>query len=102
MKRNELYRLIQQKEREFEREKQKRAAFTVTVYTVVLLFVLYAQKQLHLSSFLEFAGDVIFCAVLSTIAFIANGVIFHQLFTVSEGEKKHLEYLKKKLEDMEE
>jgi uncharacterized membrane protein (DUF485 family) len=102
MKRNELYRLIQQKEREFEREKQKRAAYTIIVYTAVLLLISYAQEQLHLSSFLELAGDVIACGILSTIAFIANGIIFHQLFTVSEGEKKHLEYLKKKLEDMEE
>ena len=102
MKRNELYRLIQQTERDFERRKSTRAVYTIIFYTAVLLLIFYAQDQLHLSNFIGLIGDVIACAFLSGIAYLVNGVIFYQLVTKSESEKIYLESLKKKLDDMEE
>ena len=101
MKRNELYRLIQQTEREFERRKGKRAIYTILAYTAVMLLIFYWQGELEPFNLWNLAGAAIGCMFLSGIAFLANAIIFDQLFRINEEEKNHLEYLKKKLEDME-
>jgi hypothetical protein len=67
-----------------------------------MLLTFYWQGQLDVSSVFDFVASIVVAAIFAVIAFIANVIIFDQLFRVSEGEKNHLEYLKKKLEDMEE
>ena len=100
MNKAELIQKINKSEKEFDRQKTKRAIYTVLFYTAVLLQILYWQDQFG-HTILDILGSVLVCMVLSFIAFLINTVIFHHLFTKSQAEEKALEYLRKQLEEKE-
>ena len=107
MDKNELYRLIQQKEKEYGYAKLKRFAYTVLFYTIIFIVLCYWRGDfesvtfLSLDWFLEIVGAFLSGAFLSVFFVLFNSIIFHQLYEQSASENKHIENLKKQLNDME-
>ena len=97
MDRNEILRIIRKSEEICRKRKLKRSFYTILFYTAVNMQVLYWQGQIdrNISSILS---AVLFSVIISVITFVANIIIFDQLFRLDkEDEAKH-EMIKKKLE----
>ena len=100
MDRNELWRLIQQKEKEYDRKKFKRFIYTILLYAAVF-FVL---EFIRGGSFkvLDILGLAVGCIFIGGIFATFSAIIFGQLNRVSEAENKELERLKEKLSKLDE
>ena len=106
MDRNELSEQIRQLEVEYDRAKLKRFAYTVLFYTIIFIVLCHWRGDfesitfLSLDWFLEIGGAFLAGAILSAIFVSFNSIIFHQLYERSASEKKHIEDLKKQLNEM--
>ena len=100
MDRSQLWNLYQKAEKDLERRKLKRFAYTVLFYTVVLLVIFYWQDQLC-GSILEILGKAFLCIIFAVVIVLINAVIFDQLFRLNGEDKAALENLKKSLENKE-
>lgn len=100
MNRNELWRLIQQKEKEYNRAKAKRYILTVMLYAFVFLAVEFLQGQLAGMDIAAIGDTFIGCVVISAIFVILSVPIFKQLQDCGTRENKILEDLQQQLNDM--
>lgn len=96
MSKNELRSLISQKEREFEKAKLKRALLTTLAFATGY-FLLFTNLQE--TSGMDFGSRLILSIVLAVIHFFSGILIFTQLYSVGEAERKHIEYLEKELSE---
>lgn len=98
MEKKELLELQRKLERKFEQRKLKRVAYTVLFYTAVLFGICCLQDRLVGATLWDALGELLFCFIISCICFVVNAVIFHQLFTINQGEKETLDFLKRRIE----
>ena len=100
MDRNQIQRLIKHSEEISRRRKQKRAFYTILFYTAVNMLVFYWQGQIdrNISSILS---AVLLSVIISVITFVANLIIFDQLFRLDQEDKAKHEMIKRKLEGLE-
>lgn len=98
MDKNELWRMIQESEKKFERRKLKRFILTVLFYAAVFFAIEYFRSGLSL---FELVGEFIACVVIAVPFVLFSAIIFDQLSSVSKAEENTLEYLRKRLREKE-
>lgn len=99
MTKNELWKIYCEKEKEFQGAKEKRTTYTILAFAVAyfLLFGIVGKPD----DLVDCAGMFLAAIVLSLIHFVVNATIFGQLFEASEGERKVLENIKKRMGETE-
>lgn len=105
MDKNELYRLIQQKEKEFDRAKLKRFILTVLGYAAVICYLVFGRELKEVSIFsldglLEIGGAYLAGVFIAGFFVFFSIPVFHWLFERSAAEKKILKDLEEQLNDM--
>lgn len=101
MDRNELYRLIQQKEKEYDRAKLKRFVLTVLGYGVAFCAIILLQTSDDISVFsLEIMGAYLEGVIIAGVFVFFSIPVFSWLFERSATEKKTLKDLEEQLNDM--
>lgn len=100
MDKNELYRLIQQKEKENERNTFKRFIYTVIIHAVILFVILCATDGIAGVGVLELVCALAGCAIAGVLIVSANAAIYGYLAKKNAGEKRVIENLKKQLNEM--
>ena len=98
MERNELWRLIQQKEKEYDRNKFKRFVYTGLFYAAVVFVIECIRGYNH--NALDILGTAVVCIFVGGIFTTFSAMIFGQLYGRSEAENKELERLKKQLSEL--
>jgi hypothetical protein len=101
MDKNELWRMIQESEKKFERRKFRRMIFAILVYSVAYFVVFYMRDDIAFDSFLIFLLEIAGCIFIGFISFLFNALIWIYLCKKSEDENKALEYLRKRLKEKE-
>ena len=98
MDRNELIKLINEKERQFEKNKLKRAALSFPVFFIMNFILLGWIEGFFESMTLSALIDTAFLALVYTvILFFASAIIFGQLVNMSRREEDYIKELNKKL-----
>ena len=98
MDKNELWRLIRESEKKFERRKLKRFILTILFYAAVFCAYQYIRSGLSLSELVE---EFVVCLIIAVPFVLFSTVIFDQLSSVSKAEENTLEYLRKRLKEKE-
>ena len=94
MNKNELYKLLVAKERQFEKAKERRAIKTILAFAVVFFLILcWVEKP----SGIEFIWAAVVAVVMAVVHVFVNATVFGWLSMQSESERKYLEDLRKKL-----
>ena len=96
MDKNELYRMLVEKEAQFEKAKERRAIKTVLSFAIVFFLILC---WVETPSGIEFVWAAILAVIMAGIYVIVNAAVFGWLALQSESERKYLEQLKKQLYD---
>lgn len=94
MDKKELYRLLAEKDAQFEKAKRKRSFKTILAFSIVF-FVLFCY-QLKPSG-LDYIGCALISVLVGGVHFIVNAPIYSYLVLQGEAERKYLEDLRKKL-----
>lgn len=101
-KRKELIQQINANEKLFQKRKTKRALYLLIFYTIVFMVVMYwIDGQQTIFDFEWLLGAFLVSIFLAGISFVANALIFKQLFDISNSEEKNLAYLRQKLSELE-
>ena len=95
-KKNELWQLYRQREKEFESAKLKRTVLTILGFTVAYFCVFYIQRQ---PAGWEIAGEFILALFVAGLHFIVNAAVFGTLVQKGETERKILEDIKKEMDE---
>lgn len=96
MTKNELWKLYCQKEKEFERAKEKRAIKTTLFFAAVFFALLcYSERPTGFDIVVALLASVIFAGFYVMV----NVAIFAQLSEASESEKRILEDIKRKMDE---
>ena len=102
MNRNELIKLINEKEKQFQKNKLKRAGLSFLVFLAINFLLLGwiegAFESLAISALIDTA---LLAFVYAVILFFVSTIIFGQLFDMNRGEENYLKELNKKLSEME-
>ena len=101
MTRNELLMLISNCEKQHERKKEKRFAYTVLFYAAVFFGIFYWQDQLEGANIWEVLGVVVACLIVSVVTCLFNALVFGQLEKVSREEQEAIDFLRKRLKEKE-
>ena len=100
MDKYEIYRLIKNSEELCRRRRQKRYIYTILFYTAVNLLVLLWQGQIG-RNIGDMLGEVLVAVIISVITFVANSIIWYQLFKLDQEDNEKHEMIKSKLEAIE-
>ena len=100
MDRNELWRLIQKKEEEYDRRKFRRFIYTILLYAAVFFVIEFIRSDNRTA--LDFLGLALGCIFIAGIFTTFSAIIFGQLHSVGESENRELERLRKKLSELDE
>ena len=96
MDKKELYRLLVEKEKQFEKAKERRAIKTILAFAVVFLLILcWVEKP----SGMEFIWAAVAAVVMAVVHVFVNATVFGWLSMQSELERKYLEDLRKQLSE---
>ena len=102
MNRNELIKMINEKEKQFQKDKLKRAGLSFVALFVVNFILLGLVKGSFENINISTLGDTVLVAILYTaILFYVSMIIFGQLFDMSRREERHLRELNEKLSKLE-
>ena len=96
MDKKELYRLLVEKEAQFEKAKERRAIRTVLAFAIVFFLILC---WIESPSGIEFIWTAILAVVIAGIYVVVNAAVFGWLSLQSESERRYLEDLKKQLSE---
>lgn len=97
-RKQELYNLIQLRDKQRQKNIQKRAIKTITFFAIVFMILFYAfDKIISVKSILEYAMVSIVC---SGIYFFVNAIIFSQLSDASRNEQDLIDCLKKEYDKL--
>ena len=96
MDKKELYRLLIEKEKEFEKAKGKRAIKTILAYSIVFFLLFCYQLKPSGFGYLAFA---LISVLVGGLHFIINIPIYNYLVLQGEAERKYLEELRKQLSE---
>ena len=105
MDREELYRLIHQKEKEYEYAPLKRFVLTVLGYGVAFCAIILMQTSdditiFSLDGLLEIGGAYLAGVFIAGFFVTFSAPVFHWLYESTASEKRILEDLKKQLNEM--
>lgn len=99
MDKNELYKLLSERERKIETEKPKRAGKMMLLLTIPYFMLLYAVEAPKGLS--EIGATLILALITSVIGFFINAFAFGYLFSRINAEKNEIDYIKKQIAELE-
>lgn len=98
MDKKDLYKLLHDKEEQFDRAKRKRAIKTILALSLVIFAIIYfVQKPRDI---IELSGTFLAAIFLAGIDFWIHAIIFTQLCGISKSENRMLEDIKKQISKM--
>lgn len=97
MNKNELYRLISEKDAQFEKAKERRTIKTILAFAVVFFLILCKFEN---PSGIEFVWTAVLSIIFAAIHFFVNALIFSHLVLQGEAERKYLEELRRQLSEL--
>lgn len=97
MDKNELYKLLLNKEKEVEANRNKRAIITIFAFSVIYFFIFYFAKK---PTGIEIIGVVLGSIFIGSVHFFLNSIVFSTLFRKSEAENKMLESIKERIKEI--
>ena len=92
-RKNELFRLYYERDKEFEKAKLKRTIWVLLGFAALYLFLIWRLRGI--SKGLGAVGDIVVAIVLSGIHFAINGAVFWIISKKSWEENAILERLRK-------
>ena len=98
MTKNELRKLYCEQEKRVEKARNKRAITTVAVFAVAIFLLMYTIEKPSVD---EIFGNLLASIFFAGICFLVNGVVFGQLYKISDNERKMLEDIKKRMDEAE-
>ena len=100
--RNELIIEISTKEKQFEKNKLKRAGLSFFAFFVINFILLgWLEGTFENPTAYNIGETAILAIIYTVIIFFASLIIFGQLFNIARGEEDYLKALNKKLSEME-
>ena len=99
MTKNELWKLYCERDKAFQKAREKRMCYTIIAFAIAYALLLYIQEKPD--DFMGIAGILVFAIVLSVIHFIVNATIFGQLSNMSRAEDDTLKAIKKRMDEAE-
>ena len=99
MTKNELWKLYCERDKAFQKAREKRAIYTIIAFTVMYAVLIYIMEKPD--SLIEIAGMLVFAIVLSFIHFLVNAMIFGQLSNKSRAEDDTLKAIQKRMDEAE-
>lgn len=100
MDKNELYRLIQQKENENERNTFKRFIYTALIHAAILFVILCATEGIAGVGIFDLVCALAGCAIAGVLFVSVNAAIYGYLAEKNASEKRVIENLKKQLNEI--
>ena len=100
MDKKDLYKLLHDKEEQFDRAKRKRAITTILALSVVIFAIMYSVQ--NPAGIWEITATFLVATILAGIDFVIHSVIIGQLFKRSRAESEALEYIRKSIKELEE
>ena len=99
---NDLIRKINELDEKYEQNKLKRSLITIALYSVANMFIAYLVcKGQDISFDINIIVDIVIVSVIfAVVSFVVNAAVFGYLFNRSQAERSTLEYLNKKLEEL--
>lgn len=98
MNKSDLIRLINEKEKQFEKAKIKRFITTAAVFAIFYYIILYWVED---PSGFALIGNILLAVIFSGIHCLVNGAIFGHLFQKAEAENRMLNDLRNQLSENE-
>ena len=98
MNRDELYRLLYEREKQFESNKLKRSIKTIIAFTLIYFIIFYLAER---PTGLEIIATLLVAAIVSGIHFLVNATIFGTLSMIGASEQKILDDIRKKISELE-
>ena len=99
MTKNELWKLYCERDKAFQKAREKRAFYTILAFTAAYFLLFYALGKPD--DLTGIAGMLLAAIVLSFIHFIVNATIFGQLSNMSRAEDEALKAIKKRMDEAE-
>lgn len=96
MDKKELYRLLVEKEAQFEKAKERRAIKTILAFAVVFFIILCWIAE---PTGIEFIWLAVPAVILAVVHVFVNASVFGWLSLQSESERRFLENLRKQLSE---
>lgn len=93
----ELWRLYQETEKQFERNKFKRFIYTILVFSALFFYLMWQFSDIG-NSFLEVLGSLGAAVFLAFCYVVFNVVVFSILFQRSNSENESLKRMKNELD----
>ena len=101
MDRNEVWKMLQEREKQHERNQLMRFAKMVLFYAAVFCGIRYLQGGFANFYWLHVLGEILACIVVAGVFVLFSSIIFWQVFEANEGEKRALERLRLELAQLE-
>ena len=99
MTKNELWKLYCERDKAFQKAREKRAIYTIIAFTVMYFVLIYIFEKPD--NFWDIVGNLIFSAIVSVVHCLVNVMIFWQLFDMSRAEDETLKAIKKRMDEAE-
>lgn len=98
MDKNELYKLLSKREKQIEAAKAKRTIITTAGFTLAY-FCLFCLDGMPTGW--DIVGTVVASLFVAGLHFGINAIVFEQLISIGEAERKELEAIRKRISDFE-
>ena len=97
MDKNELYKMLLNKEKEVEANRNKRAIITILAFSLIYFLLFYFTEK---PTGIEIIGAVFGSIFIGGLHFWLNSIVFSTLFRKSEAENKMLESIKERIKEL--
>lgn len=98
MNKDELYRILHEREKQIEAAKTKRSIITTAAFTLGYFLLLYWDKK---PTGWEILANIVSALFMAGLHIVINTIVFEQLFSISEAERKELEAIRKRISEIE-
>lgn len=95
---NRLYRLLYERDKEFEAAKGKRTIITILGFAIFYFAVVYAVSK---PAGLDIIYALVFAIVFAAVHFLVNATIFLQLFQKGREESERLDAIRRQISELE-
>lgn len=96
---NRLYRLLCERDKQFEANKLRRAIYTILGFAAVYFWVLI--KMMNPESLVDFVMCLVIALVASGFHFFINAAVFGALSQKSQEENETLNHIRKQIAELE-
>lgn len=94
----ELYKALNEKEKQIEKSRLKRTLITIAFYSILFFLIWYFLEK---PEGVEILGNLIASVFLGGVVFWINAMVFNTLNTKAQEENKALDQIKAKISELE-